>query len=173
MDEPTQPSIQEVSWLPCSSSVGPSLFPCGSQTGSHRLMWRWRNPAQCGFLQKPRERSVPQPQLKHHLGPLCRVCLPSWPWTIPNSSPWCFLCHCCGANWRREMKWNKRMKEGYSCFNLITSAEKMSNHGSEKQNLWGVLTPGRESSNGGRESINMCFSTNCIPIYYWTLALFY
>lgn len=88
---------------------------------------------------------------------LCRASLRCWPWTIHNSSPWCFHCHCRGANWRREMKRNKRTKEGYSCLDLIISAEKMSNHGSEKQNLWGVLLQAEKAASEGRRALICAF----------------
>lgn len=92
--------------------------------------------------------------------------------TIHNLSPWCFRCHC-GVNWRREMKWNKRMKEGYPCLDLIISAEKNEQSWQWETKSLRSATPGRESSIRGKESINMCFATNCISIYCWTLPLFY
>lgn len=67
---------------------------------------------------------MPQSHLKLSLRPFCRSCLPFRPQPTPNSPLWYSFCHCCGANWRRKMKWNKRMKEGYSCLDLIISAEK-------------------------------------------------
>lgn len=104
---------------------------------------------------------------------LCRASLHCWPWTIHNSSPWCFHWQCCGANWRREMKWNKRMKESYPCLDLIISAEKNEQSWQWETKSLRSATPGRESSIRRRKSINMCFSTNCNSIYCWTLPLFY
>lgn len=62
------------------------------------------------------------------------------------------------------------MKEGYSCLDLIISAEKTSNHGSEKQNLRGVLTPGRESSTEGKRALICAFQPTA---FQFTTGLYF
>lgn len=74
-------------------------FPCASQMGSHGVM----EGGETQLSGEDRERSQPQPQLKLRPGPLCTMSPPSWPRAVPSLSPWCSLCRCCGANWRREM----------------------------------------------------------------------
>lgn len=165
VDEPTQPSILKVSWLCCSAGS----VSLGSQAGSHRAMWRWRQPAQRGG----QDRNVPQPQLNLHLGPSAEHLFTAdhelFTTRLPDVLAAIAVVQIEGEKWNGIREWKKDTPASIS-LSLLKKNEQSWQW--ETKSLRSA-TPGRESSVGGKESINMCFSTSCISIYCWTLPLLY
>lgn len=149
VDEPTQPSILKVSWL-CSSAGSVSL---GSQAGSHRAMWRWRQPAQRGG----QDRNVPQPQLNLHLGPSAEHLFTAdhelFTTRLPDVFAAIAVVQIEGEKWNGIREWKKATPASIS----LSLLKKMSNHGSEKQNLWGVLLQAEKAALEGRRALICAF----------------
>lgn len=124
-----------------------SLFP-GRTTQSHVKMETPSSVGRTGKKCAPAAAESPS-------GTLCRASLHCWPFTTPLLDVFAAIVvvQIEGEKWNGIREWKKAIPASIS----LSLLKKMSNHGSGKQNLWGVLLQAEKAASEGRRALICAF----------------